>query len=250
MKHGIFNRKIEPTQDSLLYLSNDVREKGYDFAAGFDCDADRVEIITKNGFISGNKLLALIAEGILRHAKNKVVVVNDATSSVVKEIANNNKAQYIETEVGEINVVDKIFDLKAPVGGEGSSAGVIIPPSRCRDGILTLIYLLKIIADNKKSLDELIETLPEYYNIKRNINIDSKNYEKIKQNLKLHYIKKNCKIRESDEGRLKIFLSDNSFIWFRVSKTEADMLRIIADSQNKNKAESLIEEALKLIKNK
>ena len=110
--------------------------------------------------------------------------------------------------------------------------------------------MLKIIADNKKSLDELIKTLPEYYNIKRNINIDSKNYEKIKQNLKLHYIKKNCKIRESDEGRLKIFFSDNSFIWFRVSKTEADMLRIIADSQNKNKAESLIEEALKLIKNK
>ena len=250
MKHEIFNRKIEPTQDSLLYLSNDVREKGYDFAAGFDCDADRVEIITKNGFISGNKLLALIAEGILRHAKNKVVVVNDATSSVVKEIANNNKAQYIETGVGEINVVDKIFDLKAPVGGEGSSAGVIIPPSRCRDGILTLIYLLKIIADNKKSLDELIKTLPQYYNIKRNINIDSKNYEKIKQNLKLHYIKKNCKIKESGEGSLKIFLSDDSFIWFRVSKTEADMLRIIADSPNKNKAESLIEEALKLIKNK
>ena len=85
---------------------------------------------------------------------------------------------------------------------------------------------------------------------KRNINIDAKKYEKIKQNLKLHYIKKNCKIKESSNGSLKIFLNDNSFIWFRVSKTEADVLRIIADSPDKNMAESSIEEALKLIKNK
>ena len=250
MRHGIFNRKVEPTEDSLIYLSSEVRRKKYDFAAGFDCDADRVEIVTRNGFVSGNKLLALIANEILKNAKNKVIVVNDATSSVVKEIAKKHRAKYIETGVGEIKVVDKIFDLKAPIGGEGSSSGVIIPPSRCRDGILTIIYLLKIIADNKKSLDELIKTLPQYYNIKKNIKIETKNYEKIKQNLKLYYIKKNCKIKESGEGSLKIFLNDNSFVWFRASKTEADVLRIIADSPNKKKAESLIEEALKLIKNK
>jgi len=169
MKHSIFNRKIEPTEDSLIYLSNEVRDKNYDFAAGFDCDADRVEIMTINGFVSGNKLLALIADEILKYAKNKIIVVNDATSSIVKEIAKKHKAKYIETQVGEINVVDKIYELNAPVGGEGSSSGIIIPTSRCRDGILTLIYLLKIIANNKKNINELIKSLPEYYYIKKNI---------------------------------------------------------------------------------
>jgi len=250
MKHGIFNRTIEPNKDSLLYLTNDVREKKYDFAAGFDCDADRVEVVTSKGLVSGNKLLALIADEILSKAKNKIIVVNDATSSVVKEIANNNKAKYIETGVGEINVVDKIYELKAPVGGEGSSSGIIIPPSRCRDGILTLIYLLKIIANNKKSLYELIKALPGYYNIKRNINIDSDGYNKIKKKLIDYYRKKQCKIKESIQTDSMKILMDNSFVWFRVSRTEANILRIITDSKNKKKAELLMNEALNLIKNK
>jgi len=249
MKHGIFNHIIEPNEDSLLYLTNDVREKKYDFAAGFDCDADRVEVITSKGLVSGNKLLALIADEILSKAKNKVIVVNDATSSVVKEISEKYSARYIETQVGEANVVDKIYELKAPIGGEGSSSGVIIPPSRCRDGILTLIYLLKIIANNKKNVNELIKALPEYYYIKKKVNIDSKKYNKIKKKLIDYYRKKQCKIKDSNAESLKISIN-NSFVWFRVSRTEADILRIVADSPDKRKAELLMHEALNLIKNK
>ena len=248
MKHGIFNRTIEPNESSLFYLSNLVREKNYDFAAGFDCDADRVEIMTSKSLVSGNHLLALIVDNILENAKNKSIVVNNATSSVVKEIAKKHNAKYIETEVGEINVVDKMYELKAPIGGEGSSSGIIIPPSRCRDGILTLVYLLKIIANNKKNINELVKSLPEYYYIKRNIKIDSKKYAKIKENLKIYYIKKNYKIKESGAGSLKIYLNDNEYIWFRVSKTESNILRVIADSPNKKKAEVMMKEALNLIK--
>jgi len=246
MKHGIFNRTIEPNESSLFYLSNLIREKKYDFAAGFDCDADRVEIMTSKSLVSGNHLLALITDEILGSAKNKVVVVNDATSNVVKEIAKKYNAKYVETGVGEINVVDKMYELKAPIGGEGSSSGVIIPPSRCRDGILTLICLLKIIANNK-NLNELIKSLPEYFYIKKNIKIDPKKYDAIKKKLVNYYKKKGYKINLS-LGSLKIYLNDNEFIWFRVSKTEINLLRIISDSPKKQQAELLIEEALNLIK--
>ena len=248
MKHGIFNRQIEPTEDSLFYLSNDVREKNYDFAAGFDCDADRVEIITSKGFVSGNKLLALITDNILNRAKNKVVVVNDATSSVVKDIAKKHNAKYIETGVGEINVVDEIYRLKAPVGGEGSSSGIIIPPSKCRDGILTLIYLLKIIADKKRTLDELIETLPEYYNIKSKFNVNNKKYSNMKKKIIEFYSNKGHKAKDTQGGSLKIFLKDNSFVWFRTSKTEANILRVIADSKSREQTESIMQEAITLTK--
>ena len=127
MEHGIFNRVVEPNEDSLFYLSNEVKEKNYDFAAGFDCDADRVEVVTGKGIVSGNKLLALIADAILKNAKNKAIVVNDATSLVVRETAKKYKAKYFETQTGEINVVDKMYAIKAPIGGEGSNSGVIIP---------------------------------------------------------------------------------------------------------------------------
>ena len=250
MKHGIFNRTVEPNEDSLLYLSNEVRDKNYDFAAGFDCDADRVEIVTSKGLISGNRLLALIADEILKNTKNKVVVVNDATSLIVRETAKKHKAKYIETQVGEINVVDKMYELKAPVGGEGSSSGVIIPPSKCRDGILTIVYLLKTISNNKKSIDKLVNSLPQYYNIKTKINISSKKYNAIKKKLMDHYKKKNCRIKDSKAGSLKVYLNTNEFVWFRVSKTEANIVRIIADSPSKKKAELITKEALNLVKNK
>jgi phosphomannomutase len=249
MEHGIFNRTIEPDEESLIYLANEVRDKNYDFAAGVDCDADRVEVMTSKGLVSGNQLLALIADEILKSAKNKVIVVNDATSGIVKDIAKKHNAEYIETQVGEINVVDNMYKSKALIGGEGSSSGIIIPNSRCRDGILTLIYLLKIMANKEKNLNQLIKTLPEYCYIKRKINIDSKKYSKIKGKL-IDFYRKKYKVKDSKEGSLKVTLKENSFVWFRVSKTESNILRIIADSPKKSRSESIINEAVNLIKNK
>lgn len=250
MNPGIFNRLVEPNEDSLFYLANEVREKKFGFAAGFDCDADRVEFVTEKGIVSGNNILALIADDILKNTKNpknKVIVVNDATSNVVKDIAKKHNAKYIETGVGEINVVDKMYSLNAPIGGEGSSSGTIIPPSRCRDGILTLIYLLKIIANTGKSLNELIQSLPEYYNIKKKVEIKSKDYKKIEGKIEKFYAKKGFKVKKNNEsGSIKAELG-NSFVWFRASRTEADVLRIITDSNNKGKAEALMQEALNLI---
>lgn len=249
MKHGIFNRKVEPTEDSLFYLANELRGKEYSFAAGFDCDADRVEIIAGKGLVSGNQLLALIADDILQNAKNKAIVVNNATSLVVREIAKKHNAKYIETDVGETNVVSEMYKLKAPVGGEGSSDGVIIPESRCRDGILTLIYLLKILACSGKKIEELIKELPEFYNIKRKIDFDSRKEGKIFKKLKDYYSKKGCKIGTKGSG-LKVMPDDNSFILFRASKTEANVFRIIADAPGKKQVEVMIKEALGLIKNR
>ena len=244
MEYGIFNHAVEPNEDSMIYLANVVRDKKYDFAAGFDCDADRVEVVTEKGLISGNHILALIADKILKNAKNKVIVANDATSNVVKEVASKYNAKYVETGVGEINVVDKIYELNAPVGGEGSSSGTIIPPSRCRDGILTLVYLLSIMANNNKKINELVGSLPEYYNMKSKITINTKDYRKIRKKLKDYYKKKNFKIKDLEEtGSLKA-ISGKNFVWFRTSKTEADILRIITDSNDKKEAGLLMEEAM------
>ena len=248
MEHGIFNRAVEPTEDSLLYLANLVRGRNFDFAAGFDCDADRVEIMTEKGPVSGNQLLALIADDILKNSKNKVVVVNNATSLMVRDIAKKHNAEYVETEVGEANVVNEMYRLKAPVGGEGSSSGVIIPDSRCRDGILTLLFLIKIIASKGKKIEELVRGLPQYCNIKTKVTIDSKKSYSIIKKIHAHYNKKNYKTKKSKAGSLKVMLNSNSFVWFRASKTEANLLRVIADAQKKEQAELIVKEALNLIK--
>ena len=251
MQYGEFNRTIEPTEDSLFYLKNMIDENKADFAAGFDCDADRVEILLNNGqLLSGNYILALVADEMLSeidNPKNKVVVVNDATSNVVRDVVRKFGAKLKETETGEINVVEEMHKSKAIVGGEGSSGGAMIPPSKCRDGILTLLMILSIIAKKEKKLEDIIDEFPKYYTLRKKLEFTKSKYKDIKKHLKNYYSKKGLEIKEKDtKGSLKIITGKNSFVWFRASKTEGNVFRIISDSDKKTEAEQLMEEAIKV----
>jgi len=252
MQYGIFNRAIEPNIISLIYLESAIKEKNAAFAAAFDCDADRVEIVLENGrLISGHYLLALIIDDILFNLKNKnsIVVVNDATSNIVEYVTNKNNSKLKEVEVGEINVVDEMEKSKSPVGGEGSSAGVIIRPSKCRDGILTLIYILKIIAKKRKTLQDILKEYPQYYTLAAKIEFNPKNHDKIKRFLKKYYLRKGYKVRENGgiKGSLKVLIGEDSFVWFRASKTEANVFRIIADATTTLEAQKLLDEGRQML---
>jgi len=255
MQPGEFNRTVEPTEDSMIYLKNTIDENHADFAAGFDCDADRVEILMQNGqLLSGNAILALVVGEVLLNEKNprkQVVVVNDATSNVVRDVAEKFGAKIKEVEVGETNVVEEMKKQKSIVGGEGSSGGVIITPSRCRDGILTLLMILSIIAKKQKKLYDIVDELPKYYTLRKKIEFGSANHDKIKNFIKDYYSKKGFEIRETGgiKGGLKAVKNRNSFVWFRASKTEENVFRIISDSKNKEEAEQLLEEAVQVFQN-
>ena len=252
MVYGEFNRAIEPNEDSLIYLKNIIDQNKADFAAGFDCDADRVEILLNNGqFLSGNYILALVVDEMLSIAnnpKNQVVVVNDATSNIVRDIVYKFGAKLKETESGETNVVEEMSKSKALVGGEGSSGGAIMPPSKCRDGILTLLMILYIVAKKEKRLKDIIDEFPKYYTLRKKIQFNTQKHGNIKKHLKKYYSKKGFEIKENGgiEGSLKVVKGKNSFVWFRASRTEGDFFRIIADSDKKEEAERLIEEAVKV----
>lgn len=244
MEAGIFKRVIEPNESSLSYLKKRIADKKADLAAGFDCDGDRIGIIARSGFLSGHYALALIVDEILNKRSDSPIVINDATSGVVKEVAKKHNVEFEEVEVGEINVVDTMEILGSAVGGEGSSSGVIIPPSKCRDGILTLLMILSIIAKKQKPLEKIIEEYPKYCTLTDKAKFNPKEHDKIKIKIKEHYLKKGHKIQETGgiSGGLKIVIDETSFLWFRASKTEGDVFRIMADSKDELKARSLLKE--------
>lgn len=254
MAYGQFNRTIEPTEDSLFYLKNIIEDNKADLAAGFDCDADRVEILLNNGqLFSGNYILALIVHDILSavsRPQNKIVVVNDATSNVVRDVAEKFGAKIREVEAGEINVVEEMYKSKAIVGGEGSSGGAIVPPSKCRDGILTLLMILSAVAKRQKRLNDIIEEFPMYNTIRKKIEFNPSMHNHIKKIVKEYYLKKSFEIKEKGgiKGSLKAIPNRNSFVWFRASRTEGNIFRIISDSNKKDEAEKLMEEAVEVFK--
>jgi phosphomannomutase/phosphoglucomutase len=249
MDYSIFNRRVEPDEDSLFYLGNIIREEKADFGAGFDCDADRLQIMLPNNkLVSGHYLLALIANELFKEGKKKLIVVSDSTSGVVKEVAKKHRAKLVEVEVGETNVVEGMKKHKAAIGGEGSSGGVIIAPSKCRDGILTLLMAIKIIASKKAKLNTIISHYPAYYTSTKKLEFKMEKHDKIKKGIENYYLRKNKKLikKGGATGSLKVLIDDNSFVWFRASKTESNVFRIMADSPSRQKTERLLKEAVEV----
>ena len=245
MEQGVFNRIIEPgIGNALGSLQKEIKKHDSDFAAGFDCDADRVEILLKDGsLMGGNEILGIITEDILSKHNGKPVVVNDATSYVVKEIANKYNSNFIEVEVGETNVVEEMKRVGSLVGGEGSNGGVIVGNSKCRDGILGVLYLLKILIKHKTNLNSLINKLPKYYYLKYKFKLN-KDFSLIRKELIEYYLEKGFEVMMTGDssGGLK-FLKNQSWVWFRQSKTEDKMIRIVTNSKDEEIAENLLKEA-------
>jgi len=246
MKLGEFKRPIEPNSKTLVYLSNAVKKEKADLAAGFDCDGDRVEMIDDCGeMISGQYVLALITEEILSQnkQKNSIIIVNDATSGIVKEIAEKYGAKTEEVEVGEINVVKKMEEKKSLVGGEGSNGGVIIPPSKCRDGIQGLAIMMRLIVRTGKKLSQISKELPKYYTPRTNVKCEADvDLRKLKRKIEEISIEEGYAITKTGDetGGLKIIIDDTSWIWYRGSKTEAGVFRIIIDSKSEKKSQELL----------
>ena len=88
---GKFNRLVEPKAESLAHLQKYFEKENYEFATGFDTDADRVEFMTQSGLVNGNYVLALACDCLLQGAQNQVVVTNDVTSYLVRDVIKNTR---------------------------------------------------------------------------------------------------------------------------------------------------------------
>ncbi|MDO8480768.1 MAG: hypothetical protein Q7S65_03020, partial [Nanoarchaeota archaeon] len=230
-KPGVFKREIEPTEKSLKGLVKELKKSKAQFAAAFDCDADRVELLLPDGtLVSGNHLFALLVKDSLQKKKREqeAIVANDATSYLVKEVVEDLGGRWVEVEVGETNVVRVMGELRSPIGGEGSNGGIIVAPSKCRDGILTVLLLCRMLSREKKNLKTLLSELPDYVYLKEKVIGVFK-----RENIKKFYLKKGFTLQETGDetGGLKA-LTQGGWVWFRQSKTEPNVVRVIADSRD------------------
>ena len=106
------------------------------------------------------------------------------------------------------------------------------------------------MAKKAKPLQQIVDGYPKYYNIREAVKFNPKELAKTREKIKNHYLGKGFIIKETGgiTGGLKVIVSKKSFVWFRASKTEADMFRIIADSDSEREAEKLLKEGVNLVK--
>lgn len=242
-KTGIFPRLPEPLPENLIETMRTVQEHKADFAVVVDPDVDRLVLITDKGDpFSEENTITQVVKFILSKTPGNVVV-NLSTTRAVEDVAGGFGCKVFRASVGEANVVKKMKEVDAVIGGEGSG-GVIYPALHYgRDALIGIAITLQHLTEENCKLSDLKKKLPKYFISKKKIDLVNVSPDIIIENLKQKYLSEKV---NTDDG-LRIDFADH-WVHFRKSNTEP-IIRIITETKEKAKAEELSQKYFKEIKN-
>jgi phosphomannomutase len=208
-----------------------------DFGFAFDLDGDRLVVVNNRGEKLGPDatLLICVASTISLLRMKKFVTSIDTSLSVEKFITQHGgKLDY--SKVGEANVVNKMLQVDADAGGEGSSAGFIMPKfNKCRDGFLSSAIMSLL---DRKIIDECLTFASQYVQIRSKVPADSLLHNKVIEKLNDLFVRESSQVLTIDG--VKAIIDDDSWVLVRPSNTE-HAIRISVES-TKDKAQSLYKE--------
>ncbi|MEM0116476.1 MAG: phosphoglucosamine mutase [Thermoplasmata archaeon] len=230
----------EPKEENLGMLIRLVKDN-YDIGIAHDGDADRVMFVDENGvFLSGDKALAIFTLEKVKKKKG-IIVVPVSASMAIEEIAEKFGSRVLYTKVGAPIVARKMMEIGAIFGGE-DNGGFIFPEMQyCRDGAMAMAKMLEILSLDKISLSEKLKEIPEYYNVKGNVNVEKEKIPKIMKNLE--NISEGKNIIKIDGIKI---IEGKSWVLIRPSGTEP-LIRIYSEANDKNTAQKVFMEYKNLI---
>jgi phosphomannomutase len=238
--NGHFAHNPEPLPEHLTALSREVVAKKASLGIAVDPDVDRLCFVCEDGTMFGEEYtLVAVADYILGKQVGNTVS-NMSSTRALRDITLKHGGEYFSSAVGEVNVVNRMKEKQAVIGGEGNG-GIIVPDLHYgRDALIGIALFLTHLAKSKKSAKQLRNTYPDYFISKNKItlekDIDVKAvFEKIKKKYKAQPV--------NTEDGLKIEF-DNDWVHLRTSNTEP-IIRIYAESNFETTADNI---AMRLIK--
>lgn len=232
-KSGIFPRLPEPIPENLTATMAAVIKHKADLGVVVDPDVDRLVLITNEGKPFGEENTITTAVNFILSKVKGNAVVNLSTTRAVDDVAAKYGCKVFRSAVGEANVVKRMKEVDAIIGGEGSG-GVILPELHYgRDALVGIALTLQQLTEFGGSLSEFKDSLPSYFIAKKKILLGKANPDDIINVLNKKYSGENI----NNEDGLRIDFKDH-WVHFRKSNTEP-IIRIITEAGNKELAESL-----------
>lgn len=224
---GIFAHNPEPLAENLTALSKKIQTERADLGIAVDPDVDRLAFVCEDGEMFGEEYtLVAVADYILSHQSGPTVSNLSSTRALrdVTEKKYNNT--YHASAVGEVNVVAKMKEVGAVIGGEGNG-GIIVPDLHYgRDALAGIALFLSHLAKYNKPVSFLRKTYPKYVISKNKIQLTPDiNMDELLDKMSLRY--KNYTQNRIDG--LKIELDSGDWIHLRKSNTEP-IIRIYTES--------------------
>jgi len=232
---GLFAHNPEPLPENLTEIAGIVKNKKADVGFVVDPDVDRLAILNEDGTMFGEEYtLVAVADYILQQTGGGNTVSNLSSSLALKDITEKHGGQYKASAVGEVNVVEKMKQINAVIGGEGNG-GVIYPGLHYgRDALVGIALFLTHLAKAGIKCSELRAKYPDY--------VISKNKIELKPGTNINNILKSIIQLYSDKQIIDIdgvkILFENEWVHLRKSNTEP-IIRIYAESTDKSRADKL-----------
>ena len=232
--NGDFPHNPEPLPENLKDISNLVVKEKADFGIVVDPDVDRLAFVCEDGTIFGEEYtLVSVADFVLSKLGGNAVS-NLSSTRALSDITYKHGGEYFASSVGEVNVVEKMKETSAIIGGEGNG-GIIYPTLHYgRDALVGIALFLTYLSEKDLSVSELRSSYPNYFISKNKIELtDSTDMQFIISELANKYSKEKINLVDG----LKIDF-DEGWVHLRKSNTEP-IVRIYSESISKQKADNL-----------
>lgn len=239
---GKFAHTPEPIPENLTQIADLMRDGKADVGFVVDPDVDRLAIVMENGemFVEEYTLVA-VADYVLSHTPGSTVS-NLSSSRALRDVTRRHGCEYSAAAVGEVNVVTKMKETGAVIGGEGNG-GVIYPASHYgRDALVGVALFLTLLAKSGKKVSELKATYPEYAIAKNKIQLTPDiDVDAILEAVKKRYTSETI----TDIDGVKIDFPD-CWVHLRKSNTEP-IIRIYSEASTMEKADALAQDIKSVI---
>ncbi|MBL7699398.1 MAG: phosphoglucosamine mutase [Chitinophagaceae bacterium] len=231
---GKFAHNPEPLPENLSELSAAVRKNKADLGIAVDPDVDRLCFVCEDGSMFGEEYtLVAVADFVLGKRPGNTVS-NMSSTKALKEITLSHGGQYFPSAVGEVNVVTKMKEVGAVIGGEGNG-GIIVPDLHYgRDALIGIALFLSSLSNHRNGMKSFRARYPDYFISKNKIELGKNvNVKEIFAQIQKKYKKQPV----NTEDGLKIEF-DNDWVHLRTSNTEP-IIRIYAESNFETTANNI-----------
>ena len=240
---GEFPHNPEPLKEHLGDLMNKVVDERADFGIVVDPDVDRLAFVDENGGMFGEEYtLVAVADYVLQHTPGNTVS-NMSSSRALRDITEKRNGKYTASAVGEVNVVVKMKETNAVIGGEGNG-GIIYPELHYgRDSLVGIALFLSYLADLRISVSALRKTYTSYFMSKKKIQLTPQlDVDKLLKAMELKYADEEI----NNIDGVKIDFDDN-WVHLRKSNTEP-IIRIYTEAKSQEEADLLADKIISEIK--
>lgn len=241
--NGQFPHNPEPLPENITTICSEVEAGRFDLGIVVDPDVDRLAFVSEMGEPYGEEYsLVMIADYVLKNVKGNTVS-NLSSTRALKDITLKNGGNYVASAVGEVNVVAKMKEINAVIGGEGNG-GIIYPELHYgRDALVGIALFLSHLAKFGKSASLLRGMYPNYHISKNKVELTPEmDVDGVLKAVKEKYKKQ--PINEVDGLKIEF---DKEWVHLRKSNTEP-IIRIYSESESLSTAEHLANKLMMDIK--